>query len=101
MACAAVLPAQVPKKEVGSPTIPTNTGANPEILRLVIADQWDRGNDMFGKGQVRASPDLDWKATAKHDAERHEAVRSLLADGKLKTKEDFSYASIKIGRAHV
>jgi hypothetical protein len=94
IACAAILPAQVPKKEVSSPTIPKNTGANPEILRLVIADQWDRGNDMFGNGQVRALSNLDWKATAKHDAERHEAVRSLLADGKLKTKEDFSYASI-------
>jgi hypothetical protein len=94
MTYGAVLPAQAPNREVSSPTIPKNTSANPELLRLVIADQWDRGNDMFGKGQVRASSDLDWKATTRRDVERHEAVRSLLADGKLKTKEDFSYASI-------
>jgi hypothetical protein len=31
-----------------SPTIPTLKDVRPEILRLVIDDQWDRGNDMFG-----------------------------------------------------
>jgi hypothetical protein len=31
-----------------SPTIPNETDVNPELLKLVILDQWDRGSDMFG-----------------------------------------------------
>jgi hypothetical protein len=31
-----------------SPTIPNEADVNPELLKLVILDQWDRGSDMFG-----------------------------------------------------
>ena len=39
-----VLVAQTPN----SPTIPNEADVNPELLKLVILDQWDRGSDMFG-----------------------------------------------------
>ena len=89
-----LIPAQMSQQNVSGPTIPTDSHANPELLQLVIADQWERGNDMFGKGQVRDSSTLDWKATAQHDAQRHKAVRDLLAAGKLKSAEDYEYASL-------
>jgi hypothetical protein len=86
--------AQTPQQSVSGPTIPTDIDMNPELLQLVTADQWDRGNDLFGKGEVRAPNTLDSKATAKHDVARHKAVRDLLAAGKLKTVDDFGYASL-------
>ena len=94
LAAAPSTPAQTSKPEVSGPTIPAGLNVNPELLRLVIADQWDRGNDLFGKGQVRAPNTLDGKATAEHDGERHKAVRDLLAAEKLKTIGDFDYASL-------
>jgi hypothetical protein len=41
---------QTPQLSVGGPTIPTDVDMNPELLQLVTADQWDRGNDLFAKG---------------------------------------------------
>jgi hypothetical protein len=79
---------------VGSPTVPPLKDVNPEILKLVIADQWDRGNDMFGKGQVRSQNTLDWKTIGEHDALRHKIVRELLAADKLKTTNDYSFAAL-------
>jgi len=38
-----------------SPTIPNLPDINPDILKLVIYDQWDRGNDLFT--DHRRSPD--------------------------------------------
>ena len=74
---APLIPAQTPQKEVSGPTVPAGSHANPELLQMVIADQWERGNDMFGKGLVRDPSTLDWKATAQHDTQRHKAVRDL------------------------
>ena len=44
-----------------TPTVPDLPGVNPEILTLVVQDQWDRGVDMFvSKGESRAK----WLAAA-------------------------------------
>jgi hypothetical protein len=48
------------------PTIPKLANVNLEILQLVIQDQWDRGNDMFGNRQVKSPESLDWKQVAVH-----------------------------------
>ena len=76
------------------PTVPPLKDVNPEILKLVIDDQWDRGNDMFGKGQVRPQNTLDWKAIGQRDNARHKAIRDLLAAQQLKTVNDFNFASL-------
>ncbi len=77
-----------------SPTVPPIKDVNPDVLQLVIDDQWDRGNDMFGKGRVKPQAELDWKVIGEHDVSRHQSVRNLLAAGKLKTINDFSFASL-------
>jgi hypothetical protein len=82
------------KASTAGPTIPPLKNVNPEVLKLVVEDQWDRGNDMFGKGQVKAQKDIDWKVVAAHDNVRHQEIRELLAAGKLKTSSDYNYASL-------
>lgn len=82
------------KASSSEPTIPPLKNVNPEVLKLVVEDQWDRGNDMFGKGQVKPEKDIDWKIVAAHDTARHQAIRELLAAGKLKTTNDYDYASL-------
>jgi len=72
--------------------MPTLTDANPELVRLVIDDQWDRGNDMFGKGQVRDP--LDGKTVGDHDAARRRAVRGMLAKGEIKTASDYYFSAL-------
>ncbi|MGI4831140.1 MAG: hypothetical protein ACRYFU_23570 [Janthinobacterium lividum] len=83
-----------PKASNTGPTIPPLKNVNPEVLRLVVEDQWDRGNDMFGKGQINSPKELDWKIIGAHDNARHQAIRDLLAAGKLKTSSDYDYASL-------
>lgn len=85
---------EAPKTITAGPTIPPLKNVNLEVLRLVVEDQWDRGNDMFGKGQVKSQKDLDWKVIGAHDNARHQAIRDLLAAGKLKTSVDYDYASL-------
>lgn len=82
------------KASTAGPTIPPLRNGNPEVLKLVVEDQWDRGNDMFGKGQVKTQKEIDWKAVALHDNARHQAIRDLLAAKKLKTSSDYDYASL-------
>ena len=77
-----------------SPTIPTLDDVRPEILRLVIDDQWDRGNDMFGGRQVRAPDTLDWEAIAKRDEQRQSTVRALLAKGQVETGREYHFAAL-------
>lgn len=76
------------------PTVPKLSGVDPEILQLVIEDQWDRGNDMYGKGQVKSPESLDWKLLADHDAQRHAQIRKLLDQGRVKTGQDFEFAAL-------
>ena len=82
------------KVNAAGPTIPPLRDVNPEVLKLVVEDQWDRGNDMFGKGQVKPQKDVDWEMVEAHDNARHQAIRKLLAAGKLSTSSDFDYASL-------
>jgi hypothetical protein len=66
----------------------------PEILRLVIDDQWDRGNDMFGGRQVRAPDTLDWQAISERDEQRQSAIRALLAKGQVETGREYHFAAL-------
>jgi hypothetical protein len=77
-----------------SPTIPEMNDVNPDILKLVVYDQWDRGNDMFGSSQAPSDTKVDWDAVSKRDSERRDAVRKLLADGKLTTGKDYRFAAL-------
>jgi hypothetical protein len=76
------------------PTIPALKDVKPEILRLVIDDQWDRGNDMFAGRQVKAPDTLDWQALAKRDEQRQSAIRTLLAEGEVETGREYFYAAL-------
>ena len=91
---AGVAGAQQASPALASPTIPTLNDVKPKLLRLVIDDQWDRGNDMFGGRQVKAPETLDWAAIAKRDQERESAVRSLLAEGQIETGTEFRFAAL-------
>jgi hypothetical protein len=79
---------QASSKELTTPTIPNLPDTNPDLLQLVVQDQWDRGNDMFGGKPLRA-PDLHGKSVAERDEEREAAVRKLLSEGKIKSGTDF------------
>ena len=94
---AGVAAAQQSSPAPASPTIPTLNDVKPKLLRLVIDDQWDRGNDMFGGRQVKSPDTLDWNAIAKRDGERESAVRSLLAEGQIETGKEFRAVSISCG----
>jgi len=85
--------AQAPVSTDG-PAIPTIPDVNPEILRLVAEDQWDRGHDMFTGRQVRPPDSLDWEAVARRDAERQAAIRALLADGHIQSAGDYRFAAL-------
>jgi hypothetical protein len=77
-----------------SPTIPKLTDVNPEILNLVIYDQWDRGNDMFGSDHGTDEHKIAWDVVSKRDEQRRDAVRKLLADSKLSTGKDYRFAAL-------
>lgn len=76
------------------PTIPSLPDANQELLKLVVADQWDRGMDMFSGRQVKAPESLDWKQIEKRDAERRAAVRAMLKAGQIQTGREYQFAAI-------
>jgi len=77
-----------------SPTVPALKDVRPEILRLVVEDQWDRGNDMFGGRQAKPPEELDWQAIAQRDQQRQSKVRALLRDGQVQTGKEFHYAAL-------
>jgi hypothetical protein len=77
-----------------SPTIPKLTDVNSEILQLVIQDQWDRGNDMFGDKRPSGSEQINWKNVSERDAQRHAQVRKLISEGKLQSGRDYQYAAL-------
>ncbi len=86
--------AEPPSQAQTSPTVPRIPDANPELLQLVIQDQWDRGMDMFGGRQVQKPEELDWKRIEVRDGERHAAVRKLLAEGKVKSGTDCWFGAL-------
>jgi hypothetical protein len=68
---------------------------NPQLLRLAIQDQSDRGNDLFSGKQVKTPQDLN---VPKRDAEGQAEVRTLLSEGKSKragttTSQDESFST--------
>lgn len=78
-----------------TPTIPNLPDVNPQLLRLAIQDQSDRGNDLFSGKQVKTPQDLN---VPKRDAERQAEVRTLLSEGKSKragttTSQDESFST--------
>ena len=85
---------QATQQTTDSPTVPTLKDVRPEILRLVVDDQWDRGNDMFGGRQVKSPEALDWQAIALRDQQRQSKVRTLLRDGQVQTGKEFHYAAL-------
>ena len=72
------------------PTIPNLPDVNHELLKLVVADQWDRGMDMFSGRQVKPPDSLPWEQIEKNDAERRAAVRALLNAGQIQTGRNTS-----------
>jgi len=76
------------------PTIPTLPDVNPELLRVVIADQWDRGMDMFGGRPAKSATPADWNAIAARDKERQATVRALVANGQLTSARDYQFAAL-------
>jgi hypothetical protein len=77
-----------------SPTVPKFSDVNPDVLNLVIQDQWDRGMDMFGGREVKFPVPPTGAEIARHDEQRHVAARKLLADGALRSGKDFQFASL-------
>jgi hypothetical protein len=73
------------------PTIPSLPDVNPQLLRLAVQDQSDRGNDLFSGKQLKTPPNLN---IPKRDAERQAEVRTLLSEGKVHTGRDYYFAAL-------
>ena len=78
-----------------SPTIPALSDVKPEILKLVLQDQWDRCNDMFGENHKVDSCTIK-PTIAEHDAVRHSKARELLTQGKLETGREYFFIALLI-----
>lgn len=61
----------------------TPVASNAEMQRLFAEDQADR----------KAAPNIDWKVVAPRDEARRAATRRLLAEGALRTAEDYRAAA--------
>ncbi len=72
-----------------APTIPKLSDVKPEILDLVLQDQWDRCNDMFGASHQVDSCSIK-PTIADHDTARHAKAKELLAQGKVETGRSIS-----------
>jgi len=73
--------------------VPNLPDTKPEILGLVLQDQWDRCNDMFGVNpQV---PSCTIRSTIiEHDAQRHARTKELLAEGKVETGREYFFVAL-------
>jgi hypothetical protein len=91
--------AQTTQSVSETPTVPTLTDVNPELLRTVIADQWDRGMDMFGGRPAKMTAAPDWQAVASRDKDRQATVRALLTKGELKSDRDYQFAALVLQHA--
>src|SRR3954451_4948512 len=88
----AVSPSVTPPAE--SPTLPHLPDVDPELLRLVVDDQWDRGVDMFSGRQVKMPDTLDVQRIAERDAERRTKARTLLAQGKVRSGREHQFTAL-------
>jgi hypothetical protein len=73
------------------PTVPNLPDVNSDILKLVIQDQWDRGNDMFSGRQIKAPAGINVPA---RDAQRADSVREMLAEAKITTGREYYFAAV-------
>jgi hypothetical protein len=80
-------------KRADQPTRPVLKDVNPDVLRIVIEDQWDRGNDLFGSRQI-AAPDAKGESVSTRDERRQSEMRKLIEQGKLKSGRDFFFAAL-------
>jgi hypothetical protein len=87
-------PAQAASHVSEKPTVPALADVNPEMLQAVIADQWDRGMDMFGGRPARTATPPDWDAIAARDKKRQATVRALANKGGLKSGRDYQFAAL-------
>jgi len=85
---------QTPPAESSTPTTPTLAEVDPDLLRAVIADQWDRGMDMFGGRPAKMAAPPDWNAIATRDKERQALVRALVTKGALKSAREYQFAAL-------
>lgn len=76
-----------------APTIPNLPDAKPEILDLVLQDQWDRCNDMFGSNH-QVDPCTIKPTIVEHDAARHSKAKELLAQGKVETGREYFFVAL-------
>ena len=85
---------QTPPAESLTPTTPTLADVDPDLLQAVIADQWDRGMDMFGGRPAKMVAPPDWNAIATRDKERQALVRALVSKGALKSAREYQFAAL-------
>lgn len=85
--------AQSPASAAESPTIPNLPDVDPELLRLVVADQWDRGMDMFSGRQVKVPEPME-ERVADRDAKRRADARRLLAAGRIRSGREYQFAAL-------
>jgi hypothetical protein len=83
-----------PPSAVESPTIPQLQDVNAVVLQTVIADQWDRGMDMFSGRPAKGADNLDWPAIAARDKDRQAKIRALVSKGDLKSARDYQFAAL-------
>jgi len=90
LACAPSLCQDAANPPAG-PTIPNLPNVNARLLRLVVQDQWDRGNDMFSGKDVKPPANLNIPA---RDAERQAEVRQIITEGGVNTGQEYFYAAL-------
>ena len=81
------------EKAKRSPAAPNLPDVKPEILDLVLQDQWDRCNDMFGANHQVVSCTIK-PTIAEHDAVRHSKAKELLAQGKVETGREYFFVAL-------
>lgn len=76
-----------------SPTIPNLPDVKPEVLDLVVQDQWDRCNDMFGE-KHRVDSCTIKPSIVEHDAARHAKAKELLAQGRIESGREYFFMAL-------
>lgn len=82
---------QEPTNIIDTPTVPNLPDVNQHLLRLVIEDQWDRGNDMFSGKKAKYSAKVN---VPERDAERQAEVRKILSEGRISTGREYYFAAL-------
>lgn len=76
-----------------SPTVPNLPAVKPEVLDLVLQDQWDRCIDMFGeKSQIESctiKPSI-----VERDSIRHAKAKEFLAQGKIESGQEYYFVAL-------